>query len=456
MSSEENKNPLNQFCSGATSSRYDEFAGETLVNATVVANITPTSRSPAMMIPRIGRELMVELSGILLAFKSYSIGRQVVVRNNENSVGEIRLYNIFGPFVDYIIIKTFDAQITTRPLIVDTYNSCVVSIDGVGYTISESFTVTKIIGDGWADPSSLAFIDGYTLLSVKNSRQFLRSELNGTAFTDLINFSATQSEDNIKNIANINNQLFIFCDRHMEIWWNSGATADQPFTRQDGLGSQYGTISFNTLVVDGVGYNALRSETMRGIFSWSPQVQKISVDAVDSDMEKGTDIIIHSSVENGRRYIHVLIDDSILWSYDIASTSWHQRTNQIPVDYMPDGDSYYFIDSRGIHVISGTTDNGEVITCERRSPHILSSGKRVFHTLLELDAGGNPGILKLEYSNDGGRTWYNSGFSTNSTLGRYNRYRFNRLGSAIDRVYKLQWSDVEIYSAYLLITEGIR
>lgn len=455
MSSEENKNPLDQFCSGATSSRYSSFAGETLVNATVIAPMSTTSRTPAMLSPRVGRVLLKELTGVVLAWKSYSIDRQVIVRNTELGNSEVILFQL-NQSTTGRVIHTSPNLIVDRPLAVDTYSSCVISIDGIGYTINQDESIVEIVGTGWSTPSSLAFIDGYVLLSVKNSRQFLRSELNGTEFTDTINFSATQSEDNIKNIAAVNNQLYIFGERHVEVWWNSGATPDQPFSRQDGLGSQYGTVSTNTLVIDGIGYNGVRSETIRGVFIWEPTAKKISVDAVDFDLEGATDIVLHTSVENGRRFIHVLIDNKKLWSFDILSQAWHERTNQIPVDFVPDGERYYFVDSVGIHTITGNTDNDEIITCERQSPHITLKGIRMYFTMLEIDAAGDAGLMSLEYSNDSGRTWYNTGFSSATTLGLYNRYRFNRLGSSHDRVFKLTWTDVGIYAAYLTMFGGIR
>jgi len=442
------KNAINGFIGGTTGSRYADLNGELLVNATVIAGASPTSRSPAALVPRTGRTLLTALSSIKLAYNSMSIGMQVLIVDRE-----VRLYNLENTLV-YEKIFTLDTVPQEKPLAVDTFDSVVISVDGVGYVIKSDKTITKITGAGWAYPSSLDFVDGYVVLSVKNSRSFLRSELNGTAFTDILNFTYIMGgSGNMVNLAVINRELYLFAERHVEVWWNSGATADQPFTRQDGRVFPYGIISKNTVVVEGVGYNACTSDNMTGVFGWGASPVKISVDAVDFALESAHTVRITTSVEANRRYIHVVINEKDVWTYDVLSQVWHKRTNIMPVDYFRIDKQYGLATSAGLYTITGRTDDGVDITSSRTSGHIMDRGMRVFHTLLEFDFGGDIASVKLDHSDDGGTTWRNSLFPRTSKIGDYNRYRFERLGYARDRVYRLSWANSSLYSA-LLVVEG--
>lgn len=432
----ERKVDLPVFIAGTSSSRYQALDGDILFNASVIPAASQTSRTQAALIPRAGLIKVFEDANIRWGWASYTLNKQLIIVGNE-----LRAYNLMND-TSYIVIDIPITSSTPRPLITDTFEGCVISVDDVGYSIAKDLTVTEITGSNWATPSSLWFVDGYTLLSVKNSRFFNYSELNDTTFDNaLLTAGMAGDVDNIGSLAVINREVYLFGDRHTEIWWNSAADVNTIFTKQDGRVFAQGILSTNTVTVNGVGYNACRGDSAYGIFAWAGQPTKISCGAVDVDLENCTSCRMMNSFERNRSLIHVLINEEKLWSYDVGSQSWSVRSYPDKVIDMFKVDGHHYLATQnGVHVIDGTTDNGSSINSYKQTSHIHANGFNIFHDLLEFDIGGAVAELRLDYSDDGGITWKNSIYSTNAIVGQYNRYRFHRLGRSRDRVYRLTWA----------------
>jgi Neuraminidase (sialidase) len=97
-------------------------------------------------------------------------------------------------------------------------------------------------------------------------------------------------------------------------------------------------------------------------------------------------------------------------------------------------------------------DNGEAQKCVRTWREMANDRKRaVFHKLeifaepgVGLDGGvqGEDALVMLEYSDDGGKTWYGPIEGTFGAIGEYqNRCEFWDLGDALDRVWRLSITD---------------
>lgn len=453
----ENKIDLPLFIAGTTSNRYPALDGDILANASVIPAAGQTSRSPAALIPRAGLQQVFAASGIRWAWSSYTLGRQLIIIGNE-----LRAYNL-ETGVSYVVVDIPIKTTTPRPFVTDTFTGCVISVDGTGYSIEKgTLAVTEITGANWAEPSSLWFVDGYTLLSVKNSRFFNYSDLNSTTFENALLTAGTAGDvDNIGSLAVINREVYLFGDKHTEIWWNSAADVNTIFTRQDGRVFAQGILSVNTVTVNGVGYNACRGDSAYGIFAWSSGgVQKISVGAVDVALENCTKCRMLNSFERNRSFIHVLVDESVLWSFDVQSQTWHTRTYPgVVIDmFKVDGHHYLALDT-GVHILNGTTDNGVAIECFKQTSHIHNAGLWVYHDLVEFDVGGSVAMLRLDHSDDGGVSWRNSSFSSSAKIGEYNRYRFHRMGRSRDRMYRLMWSSTNaagIYHSHESFSQGVK
>lgn len=453
----EQKQPLIQFITGTSSSRYPELDGDVLFNASIVQAAAQTSRSPAALIPRAGLIEVLKVDDIKWAASSYTLNKQFIWVGNQ-----LRAYNLLTSYTHFEVVDIPLPTTFVRPLITDTFTGCVIAVDDKGYSIDSNLTVTEIVGANWAKPSSLSFVDGYTLLSVANSRFFNHSDLNDTTFTNaLLTAGMAGDVDNIGSLCVINREVWLFGEKHAEVWYNSAVDANTIFTRQDGRVFAQGILSVNTITVNGIGYNCCRGDSTTGVFAWSSGgPQKISTGAVDVALENSSTSRMMFSFERNRLFIHVLVDEIQLWSLDVATQCWSLRDYGQPVkDIIKIGPHYYLVLADGVHKMDGNTDNGLPILSYKQTSHIISSGFRVFHKMLEIDVGGVVAELMLEYSDDGGKTWKNTLFSQIAKVGEFNRYRFHRLGQSRDRVYKLSWltdSAAGIYNAYEDLEVGVK
>jgi len=451
----ENKQPVVQFIAGTTSSRYPKLDGDILFNASIVTASGSTSRSPAALIPRCGLIKALDVTDIKWAYASYTLHKQLIWVGDE-----LRVYDL-ETSTNYTVLNITLPEFS-RPLAVDTFNGCVISVGGLGYNISTSLVVTAITGANWASPSSLGFVDGYTLLSVKNSRFFNYSDLNSTTFTNaLLTAGMSGDVDNIGALCVINREVWLFGEKHTEVWYNSAADVNTIFTRQDGRVFAQGILSVNTVTVNGIGYNACRGDSAYGFFAWSSGgPQKISSGAIDMELENSTSSRVLYSFERNKLFIHLLINEEQLWSYDVSSQCWSLREYpNIIIDMIKVDGHHYAVFNDGVYIMDGTTDDGVPINSYKQTSHIINAGYRVFHKLLEIDVGGDVGEFALQYSDDGGSTFRNMMWSNIGKVGEYNRYRFNRLGVSRDRIYKLLWlSDnaAGIYGAYSDLETGVK
>lgn len=436
--------------SGTSLNRYStSFESDLLVNALVVPAQTQSARSQAFLSPRLGKESVIDIANILGIWYSNSIKKTIVVTPTQIiSISDLS---------DQKVLYTGTCE---TPLFEDSWDKTIVYI-GTNklFSIDQYENISQVSTNNLqgGNFSSLTFIDGYFLASIKNSRQFIRSELNGASFSDAINFQYLQSNDNIVNIAQLNRELYIFCERHTEVWWNTGASADSPFARQDGRIYPLGIQSKNSFHLNGALYNCCSADDNTcGFYSWTAgQYKKLSFDLLDQKITQANEIYVMGSIENNKTMLTVVLDGTEYWTYVLDSNMWFKRENWDAIDTFSINGVYYGCDSTGIFLIAGTKDRNQSITCTKTSQVFHSNEKRLFFKLLELDIGGDVhGIVRLSISDDGGKTWRNNGFASPSAVGEYNRVRFYRLGSSRSRIFKLTWTDTNIFNALLSLDEG--
>ena len=443
--------PIN-LVSGTSLNRYStSFESDLLVNAIIVPAQSPSARSQAIMTPRLGKEALLDISNIKGVWFSNSIQKLIVVTSTQ-------IIAVSDLAEQFILVDNLN--IVQMPLFEDTWNECVVYI-GINqfYSIDNELNASLIQTNNLqgGNISALTFIDGYIIASLKNSRSFIRSELNGTSFSDALNLTSLQSNDNIVNISQLNRELYLFCERHTEVWWNTGASADSPFARQDGRIYPLGIQSRNSFHLNGAIYNCCSSDDNTcGFYQWTAgQYKKLSFDLLDKKITEANDIYVMGSIENNKTMLTVVLNGNEYWTYCLDSNMWFKRDNWNAIDTFSIGGVYYGADSTGLFLIAGTTDRGEVITCTKTSQVFHAGEKRLFFKLLELDIGGElHGTVRISISDDSGKTWRNNGFVMPSVIGEYNRVRFLRLGSSRSRIFKITWSDTNIYNAFLTLEEG--
>lgn len=322
--------------------------------------------------------------------------------------------------------------------------------------------------------TSLAWIDGFTIFNSSDSDRFYVSDYGVFGFNAL-NFASSEGDpDKIVSLVASNRYLWIFNERSVEVWSNTG-NSDFPFERISGGFIEKGCLApYSTSKIDGTVFWLGRDEAGEGVVfaasGFTPQ--RISTHAIEyaistyANPEKATSY----TYQQGGHSFYVLNFDEATWVYDLSTRLWHERafTNTDSDLERHRADCVAYSSDVGMHLAGDYETNkiyhldenyfkdGEsVITRLRTSPHVSASGKFIFYHRFILDMqtgiglvsgqGSNPMVM-LTFSNDGGYTWSSESWQSAGTstglIGEFTkRVIWNRLGRARDRVFKIKITD---------------
>lgn len=330
------------------------------------------------------------------------------------------------------------------------------------------------------------YLDGYIVHLSPAQNKFYVSDLTNPLSVSALSFATSEANpDRSVSMLVVNRLLWIFNERSIEIYQNVG-NVDFPLERVSGGFIEQGCLApYSTAKIDQIAIWLGRSENGQGIVYAASGLnpERISTHAVEQAISRyaNPDRAVAYTYNRGGHSFYVLNFDEATWCYDFSTGMWHERafTNS-------DGDferalpnNIVFRDSKNPLVSSqyyntyivgdysrneiylmkeGVFWNGGLSTLTRMriAPHISSSLKNVFHHSLEIDMqtgvgldggglGSDPQIM-MTYSNDGGHTWSNEAWTSLGTsiggIGEFRkRVKWNRLGRARDRVYKISVSD---------------
>lgn len=356
--------------------------------------------------------------------------------------------------------------------------------DGTGYIITES-AVTEITDANFPLSSSCTFLDGFFVVSEKDTQKFYISNsydglLWGEGFV-----SAEEKPDNLVAMFGFNSTLLAFGTETIEFFQNIGAsdpTVDVPYRQINGTAiTTIGCLSRDTIqaaqnTVFFLGTNNA-VYAIYGAQSFSPE--KISTVGIESIIQVMTNpansIGYIYSVGSHRFYCLTFVSDDITLCYDTLTGVWHQR------------DSYGLgrwrintITSLGNIYIGGDYDNGKLykihlgaytdddlpIVKKIVTQPFFSNSDRISYNAVQLlvEAGQAPRdgifsdpVVMLSFSDDGGYTYGNE---LSASIGKTGQYKnivvFRRCGLARNRVFSFSCADATKFNINgLLINASI-
>lgn len=346
-------------------------------------------------------------------------------------------------------------------------------------------------------PSRLAFIEGWVLLNNDNSRTF---QTNGPiaytlTFPGSFNALKDSSTDNLVTLFENNREAWLIGERTTEVWYDSGGT-NFAFSRVPGVGPQVGCAAKHSIARMGQSLVWLaRSERGENFVLATNQYawERISTHAIDhaiASYPQISDAIGDVYEEDGHVFYQLTFPTAdVTWVYDVTASMnakkpmWHRRASfdttagvyhrhrancfadfanvRIVGDYQ----------SGQIHQLSRAfyTDNGNVLRCQRRTPHIWGQPERerLFFSSLQVEFAPGVGLNTGQGSNPQVMLrWYdlkNSGWSNEhwlpigATGNVRNRAKINRLGYSRDRVWEITFTDPvqrDIIGATLYVEKG--
>lgn len=340
-----------------------------------------------------------------------------------------------------------------------------------GDPVQESFWIdTGFIAA--PNPTNVLQIDSHYVYPEGESNKFWVSEYGTIGVTALDFASAEGDPDKIVAALSKDRELWLFNQKSTEVWNDTGNAAF-PFERTAFI--EKGCVAPNSVAkIESIAFWLGRDEFGEGIVyearGLSPE--RISTHAVEAAIRGYADMsaaTAYTYQEDGHPF-YVLNFAEGTWVYDLSTKAWHERayTNTDGDLERHRADCHAFFPDFSMHLV-GDYENGNVYTFEEKvytddtapitrmriTPHVSNSKKSLTCHSLEIDMetgiglvsgqGADPQVM-LSWSDDGGHTfkgetWTSAGGKVGGIGDFKKRVRWRRLGSFIDRVFKIVITD---------------
>ena len=333
----------------------------------------------------------------------------------------------------------------------------------------------QIVDPAWLPADRVEFIEGWLIFNNTGTRTFFTTA--PVPYT--VNFAGAfyalkdSSTDNLVTLHANNRELWLIGERTSEVWYNGGG-ANFAFQRLPGVGPQVGCAAKHSIARAGTSLVWLaKNEQGENLVVATDQYTftRISTHAIEhaiSSYPLVSDAIAYAYEEEGHTfYVLTFPTADVTWVYDLAAKMWHQRASwDSSLGQYHRHRSNCYMNLADIRVVGDYqtgqlhqmsrqiyTDAGNILRCQRRTPHVWSpqNRQRVFMAALQVEftpgvglqtgQGSNPQAM-MRWSNDGGFTWSNEHWVGIGLVGQTrNRATWRRLGRARDRVYELNFTD---------------
>jgi len=334
--------------------------------------------------------------------------------------------------------------------------------------------LTQVTAGGWRGSDDVHEIDGYFVFVDPGTDQFYLSQIDDGTNLNALDFSSADSApDNVVTHRVLHRQLWLMGSRTCEIWVDSGDDAF-PFVRYNSYTVEVGVVG-KRAAINAADTLFFIGRTDRGsglvYMVVGNQPQRVSNLAVEEALLASSDLSLATMwayQTKGHEYVGINAPGlSSTWVYDAASQLWHERAewdeqwfqDRASMHTFFEGDVFCADSGGKLYKLDEATNNlaGLPLVRERTWPHLVArSLEPVSYRCLELSCatgGERLGSITLEISNDGGAVWGAPLLRSLGAVGqRMQRVVWWRLGTAVNRVFRLRCSDdvpFALYSAAL-------
>lgn len=363
----------------------------------------------------------------------------------------------------------------------DGTDSSTIFVDGTNNYLYLDEVAQDYMGDlvdygynGVATANKIVWSDGYFILPEGGTNKFYVSDLQYFNIDALSFASSEGSPDILLTVEILNRNLYLFNEQTIEYFTNTG-NADFPFERVQGGFIEIGCRAKDSVVkLDNSLFFLGRSKDGTGIIYQMQglQASRISTHAIEQALTTYADIstaYAYGYQQKGH-FFYVINFAEATWVYDMSTGLWHERayTNSGTLERhrgytsaFDPGHNYTLVgdyETNELYRFDDTyySDDGDAITRLRTCPHLSAGLDRVFFHSFQLDMevgigldggvqGSSPTVM-LDFSDDGGHTWSSESWTladnAAGSIGEYKtRVKWNRLGSARDRIFRVKMTD---------------
>lgn len=357
--------------------------------------------------------------------------------------------------------------------VTDNGTQAVIVTGDSGYIVDlAANTVTPIADDGFYGATSADILITFAIFNRPGTNQFYISGSNDMTFDALDFASAESNAEPIVRLLVNHADIVIFKKTVTEIWRASG-NVDFPFARdtnaaiEQGCAAPWSAVSMDNSVF-WIGAAAEGGGIVWRLDGYTPR--RVSTDAVEYAIASYGDIsdaMGYAYQQEGHTFYMLTFPSAgATWCYDAGTQLWHQRAYLDPgTGKLGRHRSNCHVYYGGLHIV-GDFETGDLYALDldyfydgadpmpsiRAAAHVAGPDYTwIVHNRLQVDmetgVGQSDGqgaapVALLDWSNDGGHTWGNQHPASMGRIGEYRaRARWNRLGRARDRVYRITITD---------------
>lgn len=319
-------------------------------------------------------------------------------------------------------------------------------------------TLTQVTDDQFPGSFAAEFLDGYLLGVEPFGRYWFWSDLaDGLSYSSFDRAQAEARPDPIIALKVFNREAWVFGRDTTEVFVNTGALRGT-FQRAASTVMNVGCAGRFAVALGSDGLFWLggdgRFYAAQGYNPTAISTQPIEQAIRGLDWSQCYAIIWE---DEGHSVVYFGFPNGPTFGFDASTGMWHRRESQgLPgwsIGHLERWNGKWIagdIYTGGIFELDWNTydENGKPLVCERTSGVFSDSQHRLIFSGIELvmDAGSGNGngdqLAILQYSDDGGRNWSNWRTGSIGRIGDYmRRIRFHRLGSALNRVFRVRVSD---------------
>jgi len=359
-------------------------------------------------------------------------------------------------------------------LVLDTSALEIFNLNNSGFTADPVFSATAL---EYLDGFYVAIAAGGSLAGPNPNQINVSAPLDGTTWPALAFAIRTGAADLITQLCVVNNKLWIFGQKNIEVWYNAGSSPF-PLARIDGMTINQGLLlPYSVVKLDNtvfwvgaddrgyaVVYRANGQQPLR--------ISNHSVENFISTWAQTGSANAFAYQERGHTFYVLNFPLAVVGggqvgatlAYDLATQMWHERYYLNPGSgnfeaarqYCFASIPNFMSGSSATTNFAGDRSNGKIYTQSieiasdagdairriRTSPHVAPSDRWIKYPRIEFEADiGNAQII-LDYSNNGGRNFatgtptYTLSKSGEKTPGGFDRYFQTQLGRSRDRVFR--------------------
>lgn len=203
-------------------------------------------------------------------------------------------------------------------------NNLLVSAGG-NYYVYDGATISTVTGGAFSDIGSVAFVNGYAVLTELNGSRFQWSELQDPSTLNALYFATAESrDDELLRAIEYGGNLYLFGQSSTEIWTTGGGSGANAFTRLAGGVVNRGIMAAGLISSFDDGMFFVGNDGICYIMAGAT-MQPVSGRGVETAIAAETPTRCFYYEEEGHKFLVLRFASRPAWVYDVSTGEWHER-----------------------------------------------------------------------------------------------------------------------------------